>query len=90
MTKPSEKSPGMVKALDDITENMFGRKRTTSVEGNICVICGAEAPPESFTDALSRKEYTISGMCQTCQDKTFKPPEEDDLDRDFDDGEPAF
>ena len=26
---------------------------------------------DSFRDALSRKEFTISGMCQKCQDETF-------------------
>jgi hypothetical protein len=28
-----------------------------------------------FRDALSYKEYCISGMCQACQDKTFVEPE---------------
>lgn len=27
-----------------------------------------------FKDALSEREYRISGMCQECQDKTFAPP----------------
>lgn len=26
-----------------------------------------------FRDALSRKEYAISGMCQDCQDRIFGP-----------------
>lgn len=39
-----------------------------------CVICGGEA--STFRDDLSRKEYTISGMCQDCQDKVFETPEE--------------
>jgi len=38
-----------------------------------CVTCGGDA--SAFTDALSRKEYGISGMCQTCQDKTFVDPD---------------
>lgn len=28
-----------------------------------------------FTDDLSFKEYTISGLCQECQDDFFGPPE---------------
>ena len=24
-----------------------------------------------FRDELSKKEYSVSGMCQTCQDETF-------------------
>ncbi len=88
MAKSSEKSEGMARGIDSISEAMFGRKRTTSIEGDICVACGAKAPPESFTDEQSKKEYTISGMCQKCQDETFgEKPDEDDLDRD---DEPAF
>ena len=34
-----------------------------------CVTCAE--PVGDFTDALSKKEYSISGMCQTCQDKVF-------------------
>jgi len=30
-----------------------------------------------FRDALSSKEYTISGLCQDCQDDIFKPHPED-------------
>lgn len=86
----------MAKALDDVAESFYGRKRSTSIESNTCVVCGSKAPPESFTDELSKKEYTISGLCQTCQDKTFKEPDEDDLDRDdpfgdqYEDDKPAF
>ena len=29
-----------------------------------------------FRDLLSATEYTISGLCQTCQDKTFGEPNE--------------
>lgn len=90
MAKPSEKAPGMESMLDNITESMYGRKRTTSIEGDICVTCGAKAPPESFTDALSKKEYAISGMCQSCQDKTFRPPDEDEEDHPDCPDEPAF
>ena len=31
--------------------------------------CGGDA--NHFRDALSRKEYTISGLCQECQDDIF-------------------
>ena len=34
-----------------------------------CVFCGAEIL--EFRDKLSAKEYTISGLCQKCQDDTF-------------------
>jgi len=30
-----------------------------------------------FRDELSKREYTISGFCQDCQDKIFAPDEDD-------------
>jgi len=35
----------------------------------ICSVCPKEIT--GFRDQLSEKEYTISGMCQDCQDETF-------------------
>lgn len=42
-----------------------------SISKNICPICNKEIKKEDFKDALSIKEFSISGMCQECQDKTF-------------------
>lgn len=67
MAEPSEKSPEMEKLLEDL----FGR--TTAVQNDICACCGG--PATEFRDYLSRKEYTISGLCQTCQDSVFGSPE---------------
>ncbi len=39
-----------------------------------CLFCAK--PATHFRDALSRKEYGISFMCQACQDEVF---EEDDV-----------
>lgn len=39
-----------------------------------CPFCHKEIPAklmDEFRDALSVKEYHISGLCQKCQDKTF-------------------
>lgn len=36
-----------------------------------CATCGGEVG--EFRDEVSRKEFTISGMCQTCQDDVFDP-----------------
>ena len=41
-----------------------------------CVTCAE--PVGEFKDAISRKEYGISGMCQVCQDSVFAEPEEED------------
>jgi len=67
MAEPSEKSLEMEAMIDAM--NPFGRSRVDSIRGNICSWCGK--PATEFRDDLSRKEYTISGFCQECQDKTF-------------------
>jgi hypothetical protein len=69
MSKPSEKSPEMESFLDSVTGKVFGRTRTDSIGSGVCVTCGGEAI--SFRDEVSKKEYTISGMCQECQDSVF-------------------
>ncbi len=48
--------------------------RTHAIKDDVCACC--HGPTTTFTDALSRKEYTISGLCQTCQDEVFKEPTE--------------
>ena len=63
------KTAEMENFLDDMTKELFGRSRKVAMDNQLCVICGNDA--NHFADELSRKEYGISGMCQTCQDKTF-------------------
>ena len=37
-----------------------------------CPFCGKEIDVETeFTDELSKKEFAISGLCQSCQDDFF-------------------
>jgi hypothetical protein len=36
-----------------------------------CAICGEVVKYSSFEDTKSRKEFFISGLCQTCQNQTF-------------------
>lgn len=46
----------------------------------VCPMCRtphASFPP--WKDELSQREFKISGLCQTCQDTAFAPPEDDDL-----------
>lgn len=43
----------------------------------MCPMCTQPIHEEDFTDALSKREYTISGMCQKCQDEMFSDPDED-------------
>ena len=51
----------------------FGfNKEVKRVEFNLCPFCGQPVKIEDFKDALSRREYEISGMCQACQNAFFK------------------
>ena len=67
MAEPSKKSPDIEHLIDAF--NPSGGSRVDSIRKDICVFCGK--PATEFRDVLSRKEYTISGFCQECQDKTF-------------------
>lgn len=59
------------KLLDKITSDPeFKRTRSNAILAKLCVMC--ENPNLNFIDQLSRREYKISGMCQTCQDNFFK------------------
>ena len=49
-------------------------KELKRIAGGNCPLCGKEI--KGFKDALSRREYKISRMCQDCQEKTFKEKEE--------------
>jgi len=61
--------------LDNISLDTFGRSRTLAMAGRQCVACGKSA--DKFRDELSAREYTISGMCQVCQDSVFNIPDEE-------------
>lgn len=43
------------------------------IKSRVCALCTPIkfVTFDDFRDDLSRKEYTISGMCQQCQDKVF-------------------
>ena len=62
------------KDIEVFLSNFMGGSRQDTIARNKCVSCGGEA--NNFRDALSRKEYTISGLCQKCQDEFFGLEEE--------------
>ena len=51
-----------------IVFKMFPEKKL-DVNAQICTTCGK--PVGKFKDKISKKEYSISGMCQKCQDSVF-------------------
>lgn len=67
MATPSEKSPEITNML----EAMSGR--STAINNDTCVKepFGCGGPATEFRNEISQKEYTISGLCQKCQDEIF-------------------
>lgn len=45
-------------------------KELERIEKGLCPTCGGSIG--EFRDELSKREYSISGMCQTCQDRVFE------------------
>lgn len=59
--------------IDNFLKQTFGVDRKASITNNVCALCQRQIDPKTeFTDALSAKEFTISGMCQSCQNKIFE------------------
>ncbi len=69
--EPSTKSPAMEAALTRI----FGQDRRETILKNICMSCGM--PATKFRDEKSRREFSISSLCQNCQNSVFDTEEED-------------
>lgn len=66
MATPSEKSS----QFDNVIRTTFGIDRLKSIRNDTCVMCGE--PALAFRDELSKKEFSISGLCQKCQDSVFE------------------
>lgn len=63
---PAEKS----RDVDDALKAVFGIDRRSCILSRTCTCCGGDVT--EFRDALSRKEFSISGACQKCQDLVFQ------------------
>ena len=73
--EPTNKS----NAINSMLSSVFGVDRVQTITEAFCVSCDSEGNnAASFRDDLSRKEYAISGMCQSCQDDIFGVGEPDD------------
>jgi hypothetical protein len=49
-----------------------------AVENGECPFCHIKVNIMDFTDEMSRREYSISGICQRCQNETFGKTERRD------------
>ena len=67
--KETKKSP----AIDHFLSTLMGKSRQVVIRNGLCMTCDTQGnlSPRNWKDDLSRKEYTISGMCQSCQDEFF-------------------
>ena len=61
--QPAPKNKEVKQFLDDTLG------RTEKIKYSLCVTCSATEV--RFRNEISRKEYTLSGMCQKCQDDFF-------------------
>jgi len=67
MTEPSKKAPGIEAFLNEIS----GRSDSIKMDTCIKPPLGCGLPITPFRNEISRREYTISGLCQKCQDEIF-------------------
>lgn len=81
INEPTSKAP----ALDLFISQVMGKSREIQIASNLCMSCDKD-PIAEFKSDFTMIEYRISGMCQDCQDKTYKV--EDDTDKDEEDTEP--
>lgn len=60
------------KRIEELSQRPWGQmfpKKIENLKKGICTTCKAEIV--GFKNAISLKEYNISGMCQKCQDSVF-------------------
>ena len=55
----------------DIMRKLGFNLEVDLVEQGRCPICKEKINKDEFRDDKSRKEFGISGLCQSCQDNTF-------------------
>ena len=74
MTTPT-KAPkaGPIEDLLETISQVLGTPRSVAFRDNLCVICSGDA--SAFKNELCEKEYSLSGMCQVCQNKFFDSEE---------------
>lgn len=76
--EPTKKAPG----IEQFLSTLLGTSREGLIRANKCapkpIGCGAQltGTAADFRDDLSIKEYSISGLCQKCQDRVFGVSEE--------------
>ena len=57
------------KPIDQFISSTFDVDRVKVIKADLCSSCGKAAL--EFTDDRSLNEYSISGLCQSCQNEFF-------------------
>lgn len=66
--KPTNQAEQLEAAIMEV----MGKDRRMTIALGECMVCDATGVSrESFTSEVSAKEYTVSGLCQTCQNDVF-------------------
>lgn len=58
------------KQMEKVLNETFPIERGLYMIG-VCPFCHKAIDEKEFRDVISRKEFSISGLCQGCQDKVF-------------------
>ena len=60
-------------AMDSFIRTLMGKDRAVVIRNGFCMTCESTGNmlEWKWRDELSKKEYAISGMCQSCQDEVF-------------------
>lgn len=66
---PAPKHPEIENLLEAVS-HVLGMPRSSAFTEQKCVTCKGDA--SKFKNPLCEKEYSLSGMCQKCQDNFFK------------------
>lgn len=55
-------------------KTVYGQTGLDRLFAGACPACGAADARATAKTPLSTREWEISGLCQTCQDRVFLPP----------------
>lgn len=53
-----------------LSTDLYGMTREEGIKQGICIDCREEALPKCCSEA-GRREFTISGLCEICWDRTI-------------------
>jgi len=67
--------------IEEFLTNLTGKDRKATIAAGSCTTC--DSPDMNFREEIDRREYSMSGMCQKCQDVAFAPDPDDEEGDDY-------